>query len=96
MNGNFSAFKNRERISEQKKAATKEKKESKKSTLANSRTKTELDITTSLSPNELSDLKNKIISEKKQRQKRYNIRFLVLFIFLIILMLLFALKMNII
>ena len=82
MNGNFSAFKNREKMSEQKKVASKEKFFSKKTELVNSKSKTPLDINTNLSPVELNELKNQIRNEKKQNLKAYNFRFLLFFVFL--------------
>lgn len=94
MNGNFSAFKNRERMSEQKKVASKEKLFSKKTALVNSKSKTTLDINTNLSPNELIELKNQIRKEKKQKLKKYNIRFLLFFVFVFLLIFLFAMKIN--
>lgn len=96
MNGNFSAFKNRERMSEQKKVATKEKNGSKKSALTNSKSKTMLDLNNNLSAIELNELKNEIRNNKKQKLKEYNFRFLLFFAFVFILIFLFAMKMNII
>jgi uncharacterized membrane protein len=96
MNGNFSAFKNRERMSEQKKVVSKEKIFSKKTALVNSNSKTKLDINTNLSPDELNELKNQIRNEKKQKLKEYNFLFLLFFVFFFILILFFAIKMNII
>jgi hypothetical protein len=95
MNGNFSAFKNRERMSEQKKVAEKEKLSSKKTVLVNSKSKTKLDINKNLSPNELNELKNQIRNEKKQKLKKYNIRFFFFFLFFFILLLFFSIKMNV-
>lgn len=96
MNGNFSAFKNRERMNEQKKVASREKLFSKKTALVNSRSKTTLDINTNLSPKELKEIKNQIRNEKKQKLKAYNIRFLLFFVIVFVLIFLFAMKMNII
>lgn len=96
MNGNFAAFKNRERMSEQKKVTSKEKLFSQKTALVNSKSKTTLDINTNLSLNELNELKNQIRNEKKQKLKKYNIRFLLFFVFVFVLIFLFAMKMNII
>ena len=96
MNGNFSAFKNREKMTEQKKVASKEKLFSKKTALVNSISKTPLDINTNLSPDELNELKTQIRNEKKQKLKAYNFRFLLFFVFFFILILFFAMKMNII
>jgi hypothetical protein len=94
MNGNFSAFKNRERMNEQKKVASREKLFSKKTVLVNSKSKTTLDINKNLSPKELKEIKNQIRNEKKQKLKAYNFRFLLFFVFVLIF--LFAMKMNII